>query len=64
MSTPFHSQIPALPGYQLTERLGTGGCGEVWRAEAPGGIAKAVKCVFGQYNEKRAEAELRALQRI
>ncbi len=61
MSTYFNNQFPELPGYRLTERIETGGCGEVWRAEPPGGTAKAAKCVFGQYYKKRAEAELRSL---
>jgi serine/threonine protein kinase len=53
-----------LPGYTLTERIGAGGYGEVWCAEAPGGLKKAIKFVFGTQNEKRATHEYRALQRI
>ena len=40
-----------LPGYVLSERIGSGGYAEVWRAEAPGGIQKAVKIVYGYYND-------------
>lgn len=54
----------ALPGYALSDQLGVGGYGEVWRATAPGGLAKAVKFVFGHYSEKRATRELRALEKI
>jgi len=53
-----------LPGYTLVSRLGAGGYGEVWLAKAPGGLTKAVKFVYGSYNEKRAEHELRAMQRV
>jgi hypothetical protein len=53
-----------LPGYRLIEHIGAGGYGEVWRAEAPGGLTKAIKFVFGQQHERRATNEIRALERI
>lgn len=56
--------IPHLEGYELTDRLGAGGYGEVWRANAPGGLTKAVKCVFGGQDESRAQLELKALERV
>ncbi len=51
-------------GYLLRERIGAGGYGEVWSAEAPGGMLKAVKFIYGFHDENRAQRELKALDRI
>src|ERR1700733_2177561 len=58
-----------IRGYRLIEPIGSGGFGEVWKCEAPGGIFKAVKFVYGNINglssvSKQAENELRAVQHV
>lgn len=53
-----------IPGYVLIERIGEGGYGEVWKAEAPGGLLKAVKLVHGSLDEAAASRELESMERI
>ena len=64
MSTGTQACDIVLPGYTLADRIGSGGYAEVWRAEAPGGIEKAVKIVYGYYDDEFASQELKALERI
>ncbi len=68
MTTTHSRKIQAgyvpIAGYTLEALIGQGGFGEVWRADAPGGIKKAVKFVFGGTEQHRATRELRSLERI
>ncbi|MBI1916349.1 MAG: protein kinase [Planctomycetes bacterium] len=69
MAVRIESQAEPLPGYRLIERLGGGGFGEVWKCEAPGGLHKAIKFVFGNLDlagdgAQRADQELKALKRM
>src|SRR5436189_502468 len=69
MSVFREANAEPIPGYRLIEPLGSGGFGEVWKCEAPGGLFKAIKFVYGNLNScdvagKRAEQELTALNWI
>ncbi len=64
MTGPIKAGVEPIPGYTLCHRLGAGGFGEVWLADAPGGLKKAIKLVYGTLEEDRANSELRSLQRI
>jgi serine/threonine protein kinase len=68
---PF-TKIPnaePIPGYRLIAPLGCGGFGEVWKCQAPGGIFKAIKFVYGNLDSldataTPAQAEMTAIQHV
>jgi serine/threonine protein kinase len=60
---PTQSQIVG-GGYRLIKRIGSGSYGEVWRAEAPGGVAVALKIIFRPLDHEEAQRELQALELI
>jgi serine/threonine protein kinase len=69
MPVLIESHAEPIPGYKLIARIGGGGFGEVWKAEAPGGLHKAIKFVYGDLQTAgddgaRAEQELKALSRV
>jgi serine/threonine protein kinase len=69
MAVRIENQAEPIPGYKLIERLGGGGFGDVWKCEAPGGLLKAIKFVFGDLSAAgddghRAVQELKALSRV
>jgi eukaryotic-like serine/threonine-protein kinase len=63
-ATATKAAAEPIPGYKLVKRIGAGGYGEVWAAEAPGQLVKAIKFVYGLLDEDRAARELKALNRI
>ena len=64
LTNPELDLLEPIPGYKMLERIGSGGFGDVWKAEAPGGLEKAIKIVLGQHDDARAARELKALNRI
>lgn len=64
LAAKLQSGFEPIPGYFLRDKLGSGGYGEVWSADAPGGLKKAIKFVYGHIDGDRASSELKSLQRI
>ncbi len=54
--------LPIIGGYKLLARLGSGSYGQVWRAEAPGGVEVALKIIFRPLDHADARREREALE--
>jgi serine/threonine protein kinase len=61
-STTPRTVMPVGEGYKLHECIGRGMFGEVWRAEAPGGVEVAVKMIHRTAGDQLTQMELRALE--
>jgi serine/threonine protein kinase len=63
-STASESTLPAIGEYQLLKLLGKGQFGEVWHAQAPGGVEVAVKVISQPADADTARRELQALELV
>jgi serine/threonine protein kinase len=62
---PMSSNVVVVSeGYKLLARIGAGSFGEVWRAEAPGGIFVAVKKIYRPVGSDADQHEKKALDHI
>jgi len=62
MSLTYQRGDEPIPGFRLVQPLGAGGCGEVWKATAPGGIDVALK--FIKLAVKMGLKEFRSLRLV
>ncbi|HEY1068061.1 MAG TPA: protein kinase, partial [Pirellulales bacterium] len=62
MASTYRIGDEPIPGYRLTDFLGRGGFGEVWKARAPGGTLVALKLINLQ--KQRGLREFRAIRLV
>ncbi len=56
--------VPMVGGYNLLKRLGSGALGEVWKAEAPGGVEVAIKRLSRTLEAQEAQYERQSLEHV
>jgi hypothetical protein len=63
-TSPLGGATGMIGDYKMIKRIGSGGFGEVWRAEAPGGVECAIKIIFRPIDHDEAQRELQSLELI
>jgi serine/threonine protein kinase len=57
-------RITAVGDNKIIQRIGSGGFGEVYRAEAPGGVEVAIKVIYRPLDHEEAQRELQSLELV
>jgi serine/threonine protein kinase len=58
------ASVQMMGEYRFLKRLGAGALGEVWKAEAPGGVEVAVKRLSRSLDSDDAQQELQSLEHV